>query len=358
MPGGHEADGPVYESLVSDGGDGSTSVGPGGLDAQTRPSVDPPVAVTPDAGAEDAGEEEPALAAVAMALAGEPPIPPALRPAVEDDAAPDVPGDLEPTTSSPSVIAVAPPIPAEAVQPVVADEVKEVDDFWNPPAVAPPPPSLPTPTPWESTTSISWPLDDSDQDHVSEWAGDNDWPEDDEPRRRRRVGSFTPLAAIADRWATMRRGERVNVVLYLLTGVSIIAMALELLAGPDSLPTEVRTSPMPVVSTPTTVRQSTTTVTFTLPAATEDPAPGPGTASPAPAAPVPRAPAPTAAADPEPNPTAAPTTAPPATTTAPPTTQPGPPTTPGFTPVPPVLPSFPTTPITQPSFTIPSTPGP
>ena len=63
---------------------------------------------------------------------------------------------------------------------------------------------------------------------------------------------FAPLAG---RWATMKRGERVNVVLYALTGVSILAMSLELLAGPDALPTDVATTPTDRVTQTVPARQ-------------------------------------------------------------------------------------------------------
>jgi hypothetical protein len=161
------------------------------------------------------------------------------------------------------------------------------------------------------------------------------------PPLRRVVG---PLAG---RWATLRRGERVNVVLYALTGVSIVAMALELLAGPDSLPTDVSTAPAPAVS-PTTTRPQSTTITFTIPPpAAEEPTAGPPATSadvgPARAAPTvaPADPEP----EPEPEPDPDPTTAPPLTTTpatSPPTTRPTPPTSSGFPePTLPVLPTFP-----------------
>ncbi len=72
------------------------------------------------------------------------------------------------------------------------------------------------------------------------WAiADDEKAKDDvEPWLRRRV-----IGPAAGRWSAMRRGERVNFVLYALTGVSIVAMTLELLAGPDAIPTDVATTP-------------------------------------------------------------------------------------------------------------------
>ncbi len=173
--------------------------------------------------------------------------------------------------------------------------------------------------------------------------------DDDRPRRSPRgVVGRRFVAPLAARWATLRRAERVNVVLYALTGVSILAMSLELLAGPDALPTDVTTTPTESVVRTVPVPNSTTTVTFTLPPVTEPPATDSPVVTEAPRRPT--APAPVAvdpepvapAPDPDPDPTPAPTTP----STAPPTTSP-PRTTPTSfpntfpTPVPPVPPSFP-----------------
>ena len=221
----------------------------------------------------------------------------------------------------------------------LAAEWRQADDGTSPGASVP---NAPTEDVWEEDASVgawvagAWvegaPVADS-------WVGD------ERPRGWRRL-----VAPLAGRWSSMRTGERVNVVLYALTGVSIVAMALELLAGPDSLPTEVSTTPPPVVST-TTVRQS-TTITFPTPKAPEEPAPQAGPAA-GPERPVqvtptsPRAttpgPAPTDAPEPEPEPE--PTTPPAQTTTptSPPTSRATTPTSaPGFPePTPPVLPTFP-----------------
>ena len=90
------------------------------------------------------------------------------------------------------------------------------------------------------TTSPTLDAHAGDDELLEPWAiAEDDKAKDDaEPSRRRRV-----LGAAAGRWSAMRRGERVNFVLYALTGVSIVAMTLELLAGPDAIPTDVATTP-------------------------------------------------------------------------------------------------------------------
>ena len=326
--------------------------------------------------------------ALVVALATEPPIPADAvldHPPVEESEAESVAEDEDATP--PEVVAEE-PAPADEWPEVTADpedmsEEDEVAAFWNPPAAtapapdeavpvpsptpAPPPTPLPapsetgeaavTPEPWLAeddeeviglrTLAADW-IDSPPPLHPTEgWEADG-WRDGGKGSRpwRRAVG---PLAA---RWSRMRRGERVNVVLYALTAVSILAMALELLAGPDSLPTDVSTAPAPVVS-PTTTRPPSTTITFTIPppVATEEPA-APAVTS---GAPVPARTTPTAAApDPEPDPepvTVPPQTTPPPTD-APPTTRRTPPTSSGFPePTPPVLPTFPGDP--PPSVTVP-----
>jgi hypothetical protein len=143
------------------------------------------------------------------------------------------------------------------------------------------------------------------------------------------------------RWRRMPRGERWNVALYVLTGVSMLALTVEFLAGPDTLPTEVTSAPAPIGSSGLTPIVPSSTTTLTLPPVTDAPAlpQGPVTTTPRPPA------NPQANPQPNPPPTAPPPTDPPPTDpppTAPPTTK-APATTisTGFTVVPPVLPSFP-----------------
>ena len=152
-------------------------------------------------------------------------------------------------------------------------------------------------------------------------------------------------SALAGRWSQMRGGEKANIVLYVLTAVSMLALTTEFLAGPDNLPTEVTSAPAAKGSSGLTPVVPVSTTALTLPP-TSDAVPPQSNAAPPPttrpaaanpaAAPV--TPAPTAA-PPEPPPTVPPETTPP---TEPPTTNP-PATVPttGFTVVPPVLPSFP-----------------
>ncbi|MEA2933182.1 MAG: hypothetical protein QOI56_1967, partial [Actinomycetota bacterium] len=279
--------------------------------------------------------------------------------AVEQDAlAPPSPQlDRSPATAGGSEDASDGPegtVAAASVGMPSAAEWDEVAEFWAlrpKPVVATPVPgdTGPEPSPWsaeedEELVGLRGLAADWRAAQAAELAGTADgWQDDQRPRRWRRV-----VAPLAGRWSTLRTGERVNVVLYALTGVSIVAMALELLAGPDAAPTKLRTTPAPVVS-PTTVRQS-TTITFTIPTTTPEPAPAPAPASgPAPIRPpatvtqatTPPAPAPTEPAPPPPEPQPEPEpTAPPRT--SPPTTRETPPTNPGFPePTPPVLPSFP-----------------
>ncbi len=319
----------------------------------------------------------------AAAEEGEPePLPGVVTPAAADVVVPPPPPDegpaeaeLDAPTPAPGA---APPLPPEAPPP---EPDAEIDAVTLALAGAPPPPLPAVPAsparpaepaaevdveddggfalPPELHAGRAVPVDDDgvdegvEQELLDLWAlaGEDDGFDDHDIDRdrwlRRRV--VTPLST---RWSGLRRGERVNVVLYLLTGVSILAMALELLAGPDSLPTEVTTSPSgEAAGVPTTIR-SVTTVTFSLPTTTDPPpvvtrAPvGPPTTE-APAE------APEPEPEPEPEPDEEPTTVPPTTvapTTVPRTTVPG---SPFPTPVPPVPPTFvgPTVPtITTPSI--------
>ena len=143
----------------------------------------------------------------------------------------------------------------------------------------------------------------------------------------------------------MQRGERWNVTLYVLTGVSMLALTVEFLAGPDTLPTEVTSAPAAIGSSGLTPVIPSSTTTLTLPPVTEPPAgpPGPPTSA-APPAPV-QKPAQANPQPPPPPPTDPPPTDPPPTDpppTAPPTTK-APATTisTGFTVVPPIPPTFP-----------------
>ena len=146
----------------------------------------------------------------------------------------------------------------------------------------------------------------------------------------------------------MQRGERWNVALYVLTGVSMLALTVEFLAGPDTLPTEVTSAPAPIGSSGLTPVIPSSTTTLTLPPPTEPvagPQGPPTTASPQTPAPPQGNPQPTQPAPTDPPPTDPPPTDPPPTDpppTAPPTTK-APATTisTGFTVVPPVPPSFP-----------------
>ncbi|MEA2842382.1 MAG: hypothetical protein QOJ69_53 [Actinomycetota bacterium] len=147
-------------------------------------------------------------------------------------------------------------------------------------------------------------------------------------------------------WKRMAGAERWNVALYVLTGVSMLALTVEFLAGPDSLPTEVTSAPAAIGSSGLTPVVPVSTTALTLPPATDAPALPQG--PPPTVARQPVTPAP-AQANPSPPPTAAPADPPP---TDPPATQPpqtAPPTSKapattiptGFTVVPPVPPSFP-----------------
>ncbi len=149
---------------------------------------------------------------------------------------------------------------------------------------------------------------------------------------------------VAGRWRRMQRGERWNVTLYVLTGVSMLALTVEFLAGPDTLPTEVTSAPAAIGSSGLTPVIPSSTTTLTLPPVTEPSAgpPGPPTSA-TPQTPV-QKPA-QANSQPTPPPTDPPPTDPPPTDpppTAPPTTK-APATTisTGFTVVPPILPTFP-----------------
>jgi hypothetical protein len=147
------------------------------------------------------------------------------------------------------------------------------------------------------------------------------------------------------RWRRLGGGERWNIALYVLTGVSMLALTVEFLAGPDTLPTEVTSAPPQQVGSSglTPVIPSSTT---TLVLATEEDAPvlvqgPPRSAAPRPAAAQPRA---NAQPAPAPVPTDPPATEPPPTEpppTAPPTSKPATTISTGFTVVPPVPPSFP-----------------
>ncbi len=145
------------------------------------------------------------------------------------------------------------------------------------------------------------------------------------------------------RWRRMQRGERWNVALYVLTGVSMLALTVEFLAGPDTLPTEVTSAPAPIGSSGLTPVVPSSTTTLTLPPPTEPvaapegppttasrPAPAPPQANPQPTPPPPTDPPPTDPPPTDPPPTAPPTTKAPATTIST-----------GFTVVPPIPPSFP-----------------
>ena len=150
------------------------------------------------------------------------------------------------------------------------------------------------------------------------------------------------------RWQRMQGGERWNVALYVLTGVSMLALTVEFLAGPDTLPTEVTSAPAAIGSSGLTPVIPSSTTTLTLPPVTEPvagPVQGQGPATTSAARPAAN-PAPQANPQPAPPPpTDPPATDPPATdppATAPPTTK-APATTisTGFTVVPPIPPSFP-----------------
>ena len=246
---------------------------------------------------------------------------------------------------------------------------QEPDLFsWQPTAAEaePEPARSSAPAPWEA---------DHDPDLIglqalaADWAADSRRPADERQgddwnygdRRRGRLRRLT--APLAGRWATLRRGERVNVILYALTGVSIVAMALELLAGPDSLATDVSTTPAPVVTPSTTVRPN-TTVTFTIPKAPEDEPVSVGQA-PTPTATSPVRVTPTVVRPP-PNPTRTPTRSRPVRRRRrprplrrrpPPGRRPPPPRRGSPEPTPPVLPTFPGPPLNQ-SLTNPTTPEP
>ncbi|MEA2685324.1 MAG: hypothetical protein QOE93_519, partial [Actinomycetota bacterium] len=179
-------------------------------------------------------EVDPVLAAVTMALGAEPPIPSSLRPDVDIDFdvqwAPEVLAEAETPVTEPSpaedVPADAPVDAAAAI--VVANGVDAQpvraarrpapfqwgpgEDHWppvpsksppSPPPPDPPPPAVPL-TPRETPDEL-WDL-----------AGYGKEPADhlDRPRHPR-------VAALTARWAAKTRGQKVNVVLYALTGVSI-----------------------------------------------------------------------------------------------------------------------------------------
>ena len=116
------------------------------------------------------------------------------------------------------------------------------------------------------------------------------------------------------RWRRMQRGERWNVTLYVLTGVSMLALTVEFLAGPDTLPTEVTSAPAAIGSSGLTPVIPSSTTTLTLPPVTEPvagPAQGRGPAT-TPAA-RPAEPGTQANPQPAPPPTDPPPTDPPAT---------------------------------------------
>ena len=157
----------------------------------------------------------------------------------------------------PSAAAVAPPPPPPPPPILPAAMVA---------TPAPPPPPAPPQDDFADAEA-----DDAGADELLElWAiaEDEKGKDDGGPWLRRRV-----IGPAAGRWSVMRRGERVNVVLYALTGVSIVAMTLELLAGPDAIPTDVATTPGGSASQTAPTVKSTTTVTFTLPQDTEPPPP-------------------------------------------------------------------------------------
>ncbi len=310
------------------------------------------------------------LGAVALALGAAPPVPPDLG---EEPP----PGEFAPADADWDVPAIAlaleaePPLPSdllpespEAPEPPESPEAPEED------SEEPPPPDSIGPDDdeaagdeGESTVAVpaaamaaTAATEEPDTDHelLEPWAlsGENQQDERDRHFPRRLV------APLAGRWSTMRRGERVNVVLYALTGLSILAMTLELLAGPDALPTDVTTTPAESASQTAPTVRSTTTVTFTLP---QDSEPAPVvTRAPSrvtPPAPVDDEPVPAPEpGDEEPPPTSVPTPTvttrplPTTTPTLPPTTAPFPNTFP--TPVPPVPPTFfgPTVPTTVPKI--------
>ncbi|MEA2901785.1 MAG: hypothetical protein QOH36_1672 [Actinomycetota bacterium] len=342
---------------------------------------------------EDA-DDELILGAVALALGEAPPIPPRPdvdQPAVVGDHQSSVDDAIEPEIAEPTSAQITEPEPAEIAaaesgdaagtepySPAPSPELPGVG-MVPPAAAAAPPPALPpeaaaavAPPPDEPAAPTpplpilpaamvatpapppppAPPLDDiadADADADADDAGADELLElwaiaedekakvDVEPWLRRRL-----ISPAAGRWSAMRRGERVNFVLYALTGVSIVAMTLELLAGPDAIPTDVATTPGGSASQTAPTVKSTTTVTFTLPQDTEPPAPAvtraPSRVTAPPAADEGPAPAPPADEE-EPEPT--PTTQAPATTT--PTVPRTTPTT--FsntfpTPVPPVPPTF------------------
>ena len=344
---------------------------------------------------EGAGDDDLVLAGVTLALGGAPPIPswPGDDPAGAEPSAagasPPEDGDAEDLALSAIVLGLEsePPIPGD----LLPDPVDPKDDWPAPvrPAadegtddmpVGPERADVPEraaamvaadkPTPGAPHAPGEA---DSDTRALREmWAvAEDDKSNDDRPPLVRRV-----VAPLAGRWSAMRRGERLNVVLYALTGVSILAMTLELLAGPDALPTDVTTSPSEAAAQTVPAVRPTTTVTFALPQDTE-PAPAPEV----PGAPVvtrapTRAPtrvtSPPAAADEEPTPAATgqtPDPAPPSTAAPTPTTRPPVVTTPTVppttaapfpntfpTPVPPVPPTFPGG--TVPGISGPSNPSP
>ena len=184
-----------------------------------------------EAGATETPGSETAAAGTPAAEALEAERPSAETPLPEADVpgADDAPGAFE-SAPGPVVGAFVEPTPTEV--PAPAEAAAEVAaDPWYPTPTAPPPAVTTTPP---SDTGGFWDQDD-DPGRMATFGDDGGG--DDRPDHRRRGG------AIAAKWSKLRTGERVNVVLYALTGLSIVAMSLELLAGPDALPTDVRHHP-------------------------------------------------------------------------------------------------------------------
>ena len=277
-------------------------------------------------GSEEGGDDDSLLDAVALALEVEPPIHTGLRPE-------GAPPDVVPLTDVPVPSAID--VPAAPDVPRAAPRTRNVheDPVLQEAAMAATP-AAPAGMDFDDVGA------DADHELLDMWAiaEENNRKEDVEGWEQRR-----PRGRLADRWSNMRRGERLNVVLYALTGVSILAMTLELLAGPDALPTDVATTPSVAAGQTVTTVRPTTTVTFSIPENTE-PAPvvtqAPRVTSAPRPAPVVEEPAPDPIIDEELVPPPPTTARPPATTTPtfPPTTVPFPNTFP--TPVPPVPPTF------------------
>ena len=330
---------PIAEVVSPDPSDDLVEAQPAMADDDEEwplPDPTPPATAPPDSGPPRAAAEE-VVAEVQVPVAAAEPVGSEGGPDAADVAAP-----REPIAAEVDEPGLTPPPTEPGADPWYPTEtpVDETGGFWDDPVE-----DAPVQDDWHDVVDPrneqSYADDGDDQgfddhDHGSDdepggapvagrGADEYGQPVDDRRSRRKHrpvAGSLVGrrlVGPLSHRWSAMRRGERVNVVLYALTGLSIVAMTLELLAGPDSLPTDVTTTPAESASQPAPTRLS-TTITFSLPPSTEGESPVVDEGPPVTRAPVrvTEPPADEEPADEEPPPTPAPTTTP--ATTSPPTT--------------------------------------